>query len=261
MVRAPLFRARERVHLRDFIWTLIRTDFKARYHGAASGFVWALMKPVAMFVVLFAVFSFLFRDRAYMLNLLIGLLLWDTFSSGTRVGLEALYDKGHLLTSAAFPRSIVVVTSLANTVLTQLVFLVGILTMVAVSRGVPSVAAIALFVLYNVLLFFIVLGFSLATSVWFLQYRDLNQIWDVALQAGFFLAPVIYPLDILPERLHFYLYLWPPTSVIQFSRDVLVAGSIPTFKAHALLIGSAALSFLIGLAVFRKYAPRAVERL
>src|SRR5258706_9312615 len=127
MVRPPLFRVRERVHLRDFIWTLIRTDFKARYHGAASGFVWALMKPLAMFIVLFAVFSFLFRDRSYMLNLLIGLLLWDTFSSGTRVGMEALYDKGHLITSAAFPRSIVVITSLANTALTQAGFMGAIL--------------------------------------------------------------------------------------------------------------------------------------
>ena len=45
------------------IWTLIRTDFKARYHGTLSGFVWALLKPTAMFVVLVGVFSFVFRER------------------------------------------------------------------------------------------------------------------------------------------------------------------------------------------------------
>ena len=58
----------------------------------------------------------------------------------------------------------------------------------------------------------------------FLRYRDLNQVWDVVLQAGFFIAPIIYPLDILPERFHFYLYVWPPTPVIEFSRAALVAG-------------------------------------
>src|SRR5262245_46831378 len=42
------------------IWTLIRTDFKARYHGTLSGFIWALLKPTAMFLVLVAVFSFVF---------------------------------------------------------------------------------------------------------------------------------------------------------------------------------------------------------
>jgi hypothetical protein len=70
----------------------------------------------------------------------------------------------------------------------------------------------------------IVIGFSLATSALLLRYRDLNQVWELLLQAGFFVAPVVYPLSILPERLHFYLYLWPPTAVIQFARSVLVLG-------------------------------------
>ena len=45
------------------IWTLVRTDFKARYHGTLSGFVWALLKPLTMFLVLMAVFSFVFAQR------------------------------------------------------------------------------------------------------------------------------------------------------------------------------------------------------
>jgi lipopolysaccharide transport system permease protein len=261
MVRASLFRARDQVHLRDFVWTLIRTDFKARYHGALSGFLWALLKPIAMFVVLFAVFSFVFRERLYMLNLLVGLLLWDTFAAGTRVGMGALADKAYLLTSASFPRAIVVATSLANTVLTQLIFMVAIVVLVAMRGANPTVAGVGLFVVYNVLLFFIVLGFSLATSVWYLKYRDLNQVWDVALQAGFFVAPVVFPLATLPERFHFYLYLWPPTSVIQFSRAVLVEHQVPTLKAHALLVAAAVLSFAVGAAIFHKYSPRAIERL
>ena len=48
------------------------------------------------------------------------------------------------------------------------------------------------------------------------------------LQAGFFLAPIIYPLGILPERFHFYLYVWPPTPIIEFSRAALVSGVMPT---------------------------------
>ena len=47
------------------IWTLVRTDFKVRYHGTLGGFVWALLKPIAMFIVLLAVFSFLFTDPSY----------------------------------------------------------------------------------------------------------------------------------------------------------------------------------------------------
>jgi lipopolysaccharide transport system permease protein len=246
---------------RDFVWTLIRTDFKARYHGAASGFVWALFKPIAMFVVLFAVFSFLFHGQKYFYYLLIGLLLWDFFAEGTKVGLESLYAKGFLITAAPFPRAILVVTSIANALLTLAVFVTAIITVLAFTRGLPSAVSLALFFLYLILYVIIVIGFSLGASVLFLKYRDLNQVWDVILQAGFFFAPIVYELKILPERLHFYLYLWPVTAVIQFSRQVLIDGQIPTLKAHAMLFGVAGVTFLVGASLFRYYVPRVVERL
>ena len=67
------------------VWTLVRTDFKARYHGTLSGFVWALLKPLAMFLVLEAVFSFIFSaDAHYRSNLIVGLFLWDFFAEGTQ---------------------------------------------------------------------------------------------------------------------------------------------------------------------------------
>jgi lipopolysaccharide transport system permease protein len=261
MIQAKPFRVRERVHLRDFVWTLIRTDFKARYHGALSGFVWALLKPVAMFAVLFAVFQFLFSDKAYLFYLLIGLLLWDFFNTATRCGMESLYEKGYLLLSTSFPRSVVVFTSLANSVLTLLLFCFSILAVLIFTHRAPGVLGLLLFLGYMLCYYLIVVGFSLASSVLFLKYRDLNQVWDVALQAGFFVAPIVYPLSTLPERLHVYLYVWPPTVIIQFSRMVLVDHKYPTLKAHALLVIATALSLAIGFFMFNKYSPKAVEKL
>ena len=114
--------------------------------------------------------------------------------------------------------------------------------------------------LYCVALVAIVIGFSLASSVLFLRYRDLNQVWDVVTQAGFFLAPIMYPLGIIPERFHFYLYLWPPTPIIEFSRAVLVARRLPTPTAHA-VSGAAWRGVILaaGVVVFRALAPRAAE--
>ena len=96
------------------------------------------------------------------------------------------------------------------------------LVFLTLSGHAPSLVSAGLFIWYQIHLFLIVVGFSLATSVLFMRYRDLNQVWEVVAQAGFFIAPIIYPLSILPERLHFYLYIWPPTPVIMFSRSVLV---------------------------------------
>ena len=69
------------------MWTLVRTDFKARYHGTVGGFVWALLKPFTMFFVLLTVFSLVFRTApTYKLDLLIGLFLYDFFAETTKTG-------------------------------------------------------------------------------------------------------------------------------------------------------------------------------
>jgi lipopolysaccharide transport system permease protein len=258
-VAAP---AEETAYLPGLIWTLVRTDFKTRYHGTVGGYLWALAKPASMFVVLLSVFSFVFRTSPdYKLDLIIGLCLWEFFAEASRSGLGSIHAKAFLLTRATFPRWVVVVTSVANAFITACLFSIVICAYLLLSGHPLPLLRLGLYLLYLGLFAIIVLGFSLATSVLFLRYRDLNQIWDMALQAGFFVAPVIYPLDIIPERFHMYLYVWPPTAVIQLSRAVLVRGTAPSLAAHVLLAAEAAVALATGTLLFRWLAPRVMEEL
>ena len=244
------------------IWTLVRTDFKARYHGTLGGFVWALLKPVSMFVVLMGVFSFLFASNpTYKLNLIVGLFLWEFFSEATKSGLRSLHARGFLLSKARVPAWILVVTSISNAIITLGVFAVVIAVFLTAAGERPTAGAMLAFAAYGTALTAIVIGFSLAASVLFLRYRDLNQVWEVVLQAGFFIAPIIYPLEILPERFHFYLYIWPPTPVIEFSRAVLVRGVTPSATGHIYLAADAAFCLFVGILMFWRLSPRAAEYL
>ena len=244
------------------VWTLVRTDFKARYHGTASGFVWALLKPATMFVVLVAVFSFVFASEPnYKLDLIIGLFLWDFFADATKTGMTSLSAKSFLLTKAKLPRWIVVVTSMANAVLTLLVFAVVVSIFMVGSGRSPGLGAFAAFATYLVALTLMVVGVSLGSSVLFLRYRDLNQVWDMATQAGFFLAPIIYPLGVIPERFHLWLFLWPPTPVMEFARAALVDGRLPTARGHLCLAIMVGVLLAGGAAIYRRYGPRAAEYL
>lgn len=245
-----------------FVWTLVRTDFKTRYQPTLGGFLWALGKPFAMFLVLMAVFSLVFAsDPRYRVNLIIGLFLWEFFAEATKVGLTSLHAKAFLLTRARLPSWILVVTSASNALITLAVFCAAITVFLAADGRAPGLWALGMLLYYLVHYVMIVVGFSMAASVLFLRYRDLNQVWDVATQAGFFVAPIVYPLDIIPERFHVYLYLWPPTPIIQFSRAVLVDRIAPSATAHALLGLEAAVILAVGILVFRRLAPRAAEYL
>jgi lipopolysaccharide transport system permease protein len=242
------------------IWTLVRTDFKTRYHGTLGGFVWALLKPMSMFIVLMGVFSFLFATNpTYKLDLIVGLFLWDFFAEGTKSGLISLQAKGFLLTKARVPPWILVVTSIGNALITLAVFTVVIMIFLVATGHAPTFEGVLAFAGYCLALVAIVLGFALGSSVLFLRYRDLNQVWEVALQAGFFLAPVIYPLGILPERFHFYLYIWPLTPVIEFSRAALVTGVLPTARGDAYLLLDALCCLVAGVVIFIRLSPRAAE--
>ena len=138
---------------RGLVWTLVRTDFKARYHGTLGGFVWALLKPLTMFLVLMAVFSFVFAaDPDYQLNLIVGLFLWDFFAEGTKAGLTSLHARVTCSRKARFPSWILVVTSISNAVhhadgvhaWSSSSFLAGV-------RARAVAGAVALFALYLVL--------------------------------------------------------------------------------------------------------------
>lgn len=145
------FPPRDRAVVRwlGLVWTLVRTDFKVRYHGSLGGFVWALAKPLAMFVLLMGVFSFVFgSDPDYRLNLIVGLFLWDFFSESTKAGLVSLHSRGFLLTKARCPSWILVVTSISNSLVTLVVFSIIILAFLIGSGRPPSLTGLAMYTIY-----------------------------------------------------------------------------------------------------------------
>ena len=91
------------IHSGDLVWTLVRTDFKSRYHGTLGGFVWALLKPFTMSRADDGVLLRLRLRSPYNLHLIVGVFVLDFFGESTRAGLVSLYAKGYLLTKSQLP--------------------------------------------------------------------------------------------------------------------------------------------------------------
>lgn len=250
-------------HFWQLVWVLAKTDFKLRYQGSFLGFLWALLKPLFLFGILLLVFSHLFSGSVehYALQLLTGIIFWNFFSEATQLGLASLLSKSHLLTRIAFPRSAVIIASTLQSLMTfviNVLILLGALLAFGLSL---SIWQLFFFASYLIVLYFLVLGFSFLTAPLFLRFRDVNQIWEVLLMGGFYAAPIIYPLTVMPPWLQPWLFINPMTFLIEHAKEVLFFSTFSRIDHH-LIYGFLVLALLLfGLWFFKRFEKRVVELL
>ncbi len=245
---------------KELIKNLVISDLKTKYSSSVLGFAWSMLNPLMMMLVLYFVFSnvFKFTQEHFALYLLIGITAWRFFALGTSVAMSSIVGKASLVTKIYIPREIltlsIVISALTSSILEFLV-LIPLLFILGASLS-PT---ILIFPMLHIIFFFIVYGISLGLSSLYVYYRDLNQIWEVLLQIGFFLSPIVYPVSQIPEKYMFIYMLNPVTRLIVMYRDVLLYQKIPVFMDFGIVILSGLIVLVIGSLLFRKLSPRFAE--
>lgn len=214
------------IRYKNLIWILAVTDFKLRYQNSILGYVWALLQPLLLFLILNFVFSSLFaRDGGieyYALQLITSLMIFIFFNEATNSGLRSLVSKSQLVTKIYVPRWAIIVASTVNAFLIFLMNLVVIMGFFAWYQFVPDIEAILLFMFFMVMLYLIIIGFSLMTAPLFVRFRDASMIWEVITRALMYLSPILYPLSMLPDKWHQIILLNPLAFVIHFNKEALI---------------------------------------
>ncbi len=244
------------------LWVLAKTDFKMRYHGSFLGYIWTLLKPLLMFGVLYIVFSIfiVISIPYYQIYLLTALILWNFFAEATSAGLMSIISKTGLIKKIYFPRILVVISSTVSALI-AFSFNLIIFFIIYYFFGPGFSWHILLLPIYIILLYLLIVGVSILLSVLQVKFRDVTQIWEVILQAGFFLTPIIYSLEIVPLKYWFYLFLNPMTPIIYYSRKLLVGNDLPSLQWTLVLSAGIILLLIISLFVFKKMSKNMVENL
>jgi lipopolysaccharide transport system permease protein len=246
---------------RELIWNLTVVDLKNRYQNTGLGFFWSLLSPLLMALVLYVVFRHLYgREQDFAVNLLVGIMAWNFFATGTNSSLGSIVGKANLVTRVYIPRQILVLSNaLSGLINALLTFVVLVVIIAVVMGGLP--ATTPLFLVVFVPFFFFIYGAGLLLSSLYVYFRDLNQIWGVLVQVLFFASPVFYPISIVPASLLPYYQLNPVTQFIGMFRDVMVAGSLPSLFSTVVVVGFAVAAFLVGSLVFGRLQRRFAEEL
>ena len=230
---------------RILLGELVKTDFKLRYQGSVLGYLWAVLRPLLTFAILYIVFAKLLRMGNdiphYPVYLLTGTVLWSFFTECTGQGIQAIVQRGDLLRKISFPKYIVVVSATA-TALINLAINLCVVVIFALINGVSPSWSWFVVPFLVLELYTLSLGISFLLGAINVKYRDVTSIWDVLIQALFYAIPIIYPLSMVLESGSFGLtaariiMLNPIAQVIQDVRYNLI--TTETITAWEILPGS-----------------------
>lgn len=96
----------------ELLGQFIKTDFKLRYKSSYLGILWIVLKPLALFGIIYTIWSNIFKmDPDYKMGLLLGVILMNMFNEAVMMGLGSLMSKASIILKIKFPREVVVYSS------------------------------------------------------------------------------------------------------------------------------------------------------
>lgn len=271
MINLEKIRARYRystILLREFVIT----DFKIRYQNSVLGYLWAVLRPLFMFAVLYVVFVYFLRigDRIpdWPVALLLGIVMWNFFAEVTNQGLKAVVSNGGLMRKINFPKYIVILSASFSALINMFINLFVIGLFMWVSDVDLHLSALTT-PIYFVELYILALGVAFILGSLYVKYRDISYVWEVIMQALFYLSAIIYPVSLIleaNESIGRLLLLNPITHAIQGARHSLVAPeNVTTSEIFAdqiwviFPVAIVLISVILGGWFFKKNSPKFAE--
>lgn len=249
---------------RSLLWHMTVRHLRGQYKQSVLGYAWAFVNPLSQMLILSFVFSVILRipsqDVPYPLFLLVGLVPWIFFSSTVSSATDSVVGAASLVTKVYFPRE-VLPTAAMLTKLVDLGFGILILIGLMVYFGhPPEWTAVWLPVLFFIhMLFMLGLAFPLAAlNVYF---HDVRFLVGVVLLMWFYMTPVIYPVELVPDRYRVLFDLNPNSLFINAYRRVLLEGIGPGLDRVFLGTVIALLTFLIGYYLFKRMESGFADRI
>ena len=205
---------------------LVKTDFKLRYQNSLLGYLWSVLKPLFLFLIMYMVFVKVLNVNFGVKNsgayLLLGLVIWGFFTEMTGGSVGAIVGKGDLLRKLNFPRYTIVLATGLSSLINLFINMIVVFIFIFVGGHqfhldvvLAPLVFLELFVLGMALAFFL--------SALYVRLRDIGYVWDVILQAMFYATPIFFPINLAPIWAQKILILNPVAQTLQDARYLLIS--------------------------------------
>ena len=254
--------SRRLIYIRDLLYELVVGDVKIRYKSSLLGIGWSLLNPLMQLLVYQFVFGLILQNQIsnYATFLFSGLLVWSWFQASLLSATTAIVDNRDLIKRPGFPMATLPVVSV-TTELIHFVLALPILFIVIILEGGQVTGTILALPLVVVVQFTLTLSVAYLTAAIHVTFRDIKYLLGIVLRLFFFLTPIFYTLDHIPERYHFFFRLNPMLHLIEAYRAILMQGELPEWPPLLALGLLAGVILRLGYSAFLRASYHFVEEL
>lgn len=254
---------KELYQYREMIISLVRRDLRGRYKASVLGFLWTFINPLCQILVYTFVFQFIMRTgiEQFSVYLISGMIPWIFFSSAVSGGTTCIKNQSEMVKKIYFPREVLPVSFVTSAFVNMLFCFIMIFLVIAISGRGFSFVALLFLPLVMIIEYIMALGFTFIVSGMTIYFRDMEHIVGVIMMAWIYLTPIMYSVEMVPERLRPVYYLNPMTPVIEAYQHILYYKTIPAMKTLCLAGLFAATVLVIGSVAFKKMERNFAEEL
>ncbi|MCO5155859.1 MAG: ABC transporter permease [Aquamicrobium sp.] len=253
---------------RYFVMASVYGEMKGRFARSRLGLLWSILHPLAQAAIFAIILAEVLGTRlagvedraAYPIYLLSGMAAWTLFNEILSRCLTVFIEYAPTLKKIAFPRICLPVIVWGGALLNHVLLLLAIAVVFLFFGHFPGTAWLSLLI-GIVLISLFAFGLGLTLGIFNVFVRDIGQVMAVVLQLWFWLTPIVYPIEIVPDHLRWIINLNPMVALVGIYQDAMLLNRWPDFMPllipAALSIGFAAAAF----AVFRRASPELVDAL
>jgi len=249
-------RARNRALFAHFL----RRELTSRYLGSVTGLAWALLAPLALLAVYDFVFTNVFKATAFagtsfLAFVAVALWPWLATQEALMRGTLSLPGYAGMIRKVAFPHEIVVVATVAATFALQFAGYVAVLVVLTALGQPLHLSGLVVAIPVWIVVATAVCGIAFALAAVQVFVRDVEHVLAPVLMILMYLAPILYPLSIVPENLRTLVAANPFTWAVARLRDALLDGRLAPAWGDVVAVAVALFLFAGGRFVFRRLSP------
>ncbi len=237
----------------EFLKSNVKKEIRGKYKGSFLGVLWSFINPLLSVVVYAIVFHYIMRFNIehYLIYLIAGIIPWTFFTTSINSGMNSILFNANIIKKVYFPREILPISSVTSGLVNFIISCIIILIF-AIFSGVGIGFSLLFLPIVVIIQYIFTLGIVFVLSAIEIYVKDIEHIVNFIISMLFYVTPILYTPEYVPERMRFILQLNPMAYIIEAYHDIFYYKQIPNMYNLGIIFIISMLIFVLGHKVFRR---------